>query len=222
MAPLDSRDREILEHLHRTGGAEVGQLCELLGVTRNSIRQRMSRLEASQLVSVEKRSQTRGRPKNVYRVTADGLHSLGEDYRELAVALWESIVGLDDSAVKDQLIEEIQNRLASRFRRRLAESSSIEENLDQLADEMKASGFNVESDHSSALPILRENNCPFPMLADVDETICQVERRVLEDVLGAPVEFKNRCRDGHHCCEFEVQSGPSRLEISRQALKSEN
>ena len=70
---------------------------------------------------------------------------------------------------------------------------------------MKTSGFNVESDHSAALPILRETNCPFPMLADVDEAICQVERQVVEQVLGAPVEFKRRCRDGYHCCEFEVQ-----------------
>ena len=83
----------------------------------------------------------------------------------------------------------------------------MDERLDQLAYEMKTSGFNVESDHSASLPILRETNCPFPMLADVDEAICQVERQVLEQVLGAPVEFKNRCRDGHHCCEFEVHVG---------------
>jgi predicted ArsR family transcriptional regulator len=205
MTPLDSKDREIIDHLHRNAGADVQSLCEMLGVTRTAIRQRISRLEASGLLVCEKRSQDRGRPKNVYRVTADGLHSLGEDYRELAVALWESIVALDDSEVKNQLILQIQHRLAERFRRKLAESSSVKQNLDQLADEMKASGFNVESDHSASLPILRETNCPFPMLADVDETICQIERRVLEEVLGTPVEFKNRCRDGHHCCEFEVQ-----------------
>lgn len=205
VAPLDSRDREILEYLHRNNGAVTQALCDVLGVTRTAIRQRIARLEATGLVSAEKQSQTRGRPKNIYKVTADGLHSLGEDYRELAVVLWESIVGLDDSEVKTELISQVQNRLAERFRRKLTESSTLEKNLDELASEMKASGFNVESDHSAALPILRETNCPFPMLADVDETICQVERRVLEQVLGAPVEFKNRCRDGHHCCEFEVQ-----------------
>lgn len=205
VAPIDSRDREILEYLHRHHGATTQALCDELGVTRTAIRQRIARLEATELVSAEKQSQTRGRPKNIYKVTADGLHSLGEDYRELAVVLWESIVGLEDSDVKTQLISQVQNRLADRFRQKLTEASTLEKNLDELASEMKASGFNVESDHSAALPILRETNCPFPMLADVDETICQVERNVLEQVLGAPVEFKNRCRDGHHCCEFEVQ-----------------
>ncbi len=206
MSTLDTKDREILEHLHRSGEATVQDLCDVLGVTRNAIRQRILRLEASGVIVSDQQSQSRGRPKNVYRVTAEGLHSLGEDYRELAVVLWEAIVGLEDSTVKEKLISQVRDRLADRFRRKLTEGYSADKRLDQLADEMKSSGFNVESDHTSALPILRETNCPFPMLADVDETICQVERQVLEQVLGAPVEFKNRCRDGHHCCEFEVQA----------------
>lgn len=205
MASLDSKDREILEHLHRRGGATVQDLCDVLGVTRNAIRQRMTRLESSRSIVAEQQSQSRGRPRNVYRVTAEGLHLLGEDYRELAVVFWEAIVSLQDSAVKEQLISQVRDRLASRFRRKLAETASQDERLDQLAEEMRSSGFNVESDRSSALPILRETNCPFPMLADVDDTICQVERQVLEQVLGTSVEFRNRCRDGHHCCEFEVQ-----------------
>ena len=88
------------------------------------------------------------------------------------------------------------------------ESNSVEDRLDQLADEMKSSGFNIESDHSGGLHILRETSCPFPMLADVDEAICQVELDVLQQVLGAPVEFRSRCRDGHSCCEFQVMDRP--------------
>ncbi len=98
----------------------------------------------------------------------------------------------------------VQNALAERFRKQLIGSDSLDDRLDHLADEMKSSGFNVDSDHSGGLRILRETSCPFPMLADVDEAICQVERRVLEEVLGAPVQFRSRCRDGQGCCEFQV------------------
>ncbi|MEQ9408959.1 MAG: MarR family transcriptional regulator [Fuerstiella sp.] len=218
MTTVDSKDKELLDHLHRTGGADVQQICELLHVTRNAVRQRIARLEGLGFLTSSQRSQPRGRPRNVYQVTADGLHSLGEDYRQLAVVFWEAIVGLEDSAVREQLISQVRDRLADRFRHKLS-GSSAGERLDQLAEEMKASGFNVESDHSAELPILRETNCPFPMLADVDETICQVERQVLEQVLGVSVEFKNRCRDGHHCCEFEVRGldhrkHPSTIETS--------
>ena len=206
MPSIDSRDRDILNFLHREGGAGVQSLCDLLGVTRTAIRQRINRMESNGLLGCEQESQSRGRPKNVYRVTDEGLHALGEDYRELAVVLWEAIVGLEDSAVREQLIGQVQGKLADRFRRNLVEEDDPAQRLDQLAEEMQASGFNVESDHSLELPILRETNCPFPMLADVDETICQVEKQVLEQVLGAEVEFRNRCRDGHHCCEFELKT----------------
>lgn len=202
---IDTKDKEILTFLHRNSGADLRGLCELLGVTRNAVRQRISRMEAAGFLKSGQQSQSRGRPRNVYQVTDEGLHALGEDYRELAVVLWEAIVGLEDSAVKEQLISQVRDRLADRFRSKLVTAESPDDRLDQLAEEMQASGFNVETDHSMELPILRETNCPFPMLADVDETICQIERQVLEQVLGANVEFKNRCRDGHHCCEFEVQ-----------------
>lgn len=204
---LDARDREILEHLHRSSGGDVQTLCDVLGVTRTAVRQRISRLESSGLISSELQSQGRGRPRLIYRVTAEGFHELGENYRELAVVFWTAIAGYEDLAVRSTLIQRVQNALADRFRRQLVQSESVDDRLDQLADEMKSSGFNVESDHSGGLHILRETSCPFPMLAEVDESICQVERQVLEQVLGTRVEFRSRCRDGHGCCEFQVMSG---------------
>ncbi|MEJ7592564.1 MAG: winged helix-turn-helix transcriptional regulator [Planctomycetaceae bacterium] len=207
-SPLDARDREILEHLHQTASGDVQTLCDVLGVTRNAIRQRIGRLESAGFVISELKGQLRGRPRHLYRVTPEGLHELGENYREMAVVLWEAIAGYEDAPVRELLISRVQNALAERCRKQLVGCDLIDDRLDQLADEMKSSGFNVESDHSGGLRILRETSCPFPMLVDVDEAICQVERRVLEQVLGAPVQFRSRCRDGQGCCEFQVLEVP--------------
>ncbi len=207
-SPLDARDREILEHLHQAASSDVQTLCDVLGVTRTAIRQRIGRLESAGFVVSALQAQLRGRPRHLYRVTPEGLHELGENYRELAVVLWEAIAGYEDAAVRGSLMNRVQNALAERFRKQLVGCESIDDRLDQLAEEMKSSGFNVESDHSGGLRILRETSCPFPMLADVDEAICQVERRVLEQVLGAPVQFRSRCRDGQGCCEFQVLEVP--------------
>ena len=119
MSPIDSKDRELLEYLHRHGGADVQEICDLLKVTRNAVRQRISRLEGCGLLEGSQRSQERGRPRNVYQVTADGLHSLGEDYRELAVVFWEAIVGLDEADVRERLISQVRDRLTERFRHKL-------------------------------------------------------------------------------------------------------
>ena len=206
MAGLDEQDRMLLEHLHRVDGANIESLCVVLKVTRTAVRARIERLRSAGLLATKSQSSGRGRPRQIYQVNASGLHALGEDYRELAVVLWQVIVEVEDETLRNSLLVRIRERLVQRFRHQLTESGTVEERLDQLADKMKSRGFNVESDHSRTLPILRETNCPFPMLADVDESICQVEREVLEQVLGANVEFVNRCRDGHHCCEFEVSS----------------
>jgi len=208
MAAIDTRDREILEYLHQSEGLDVQSLCDRLGVTRTAVRQRISRLEAAGLIVSELQGQSRGRPRNVYRVTAEGLHALGENYRQLAVVLWEAITGFEDEAVRMRLLGRVRDVLAERFRRQLGNCENLDDRLDLLASEMKSSGFNVESDHQGGLRILRETSCPFPMLAEVDDAICQVERQVLEQVLGAPVEVRSRCRDGHGCCEFQVLNVP--------------
>ncbi len=206
MVALDSRDRELLEFVHRSGAADIQAFCDLLKITRTAVRARLERLEHDNLLECASRSVGRGRPKQVYAITAHGLHALGEDYRELAVVFWQVIAEVEDADLRAVLLGKVRDRLTDRFRRQLVESDTVEQRIDQLASEMQSSGFNVESDHSNALPILRETNCPFPMLADVDDTICEVEKQVFEQVLGAKVEFVNRCRDGHHCCEFEVKT----------------
>lgn len=206
MTGLDSKDQQLVEFLHRSDGADVQQLCDLLEVTRNAIRSRISRLEALRLVEVQQVSEGRGRPRNVYRLTEEGVSSLGEDYRQVAVVMWEAICQISDDAIRESLLLEIRNKLASRFRPSVQGTGTLAERMEQLVGQMRKTGFNVESDATSSLPILRESNCPFPMLADVDDRICEMERLVVEEVLGAPVQFKHRCRDGHNCCEFEVQT----------------
>ena len=59
-SPLDARDREILEHLHQAAGGDIQALCDLLGVTRTAIRQRIARLEGAGLISSELQGQSRG------------------------------------------------------------------------------------------------------------------------------------------------------------------
>ncbi|MCH2212127.1 MAG: transcriptional regulator [Fuerstiella sp.] len=206
MAGIDGRDRELLEHLHRVGGADIQSLCDVLQITRTAVRARIQRLRSGGMLAVEAQSAGRGRPRQIYRINAEGMHALGEDYRQLAVVFWQVISEIDDEPLRNRLLARVRDRLAERFLRPLPVGGTVRERLDELADQMKSSGFNIESDHSAGLPILRETNCPFPMLADVDDSICQVEKEVMEQVLGVDVEFVNRCRDGYHCCEFQVKS----------------
>ncbi len=200
----DERDRDLLKYLHRAGGADIQTLCAVLDITRTAVRARVDRLCREAFLRMETRSSGRGRPRQVYFVTAEGLHALGEDYRSLAVVLWEVISEIADERLRNSLLAGIRDRLARRFQRSSEEDQTIREQVDGLADRMRSCGFNIETDFSADLPILRETNCPFPMLAEIDDAICDVEKGVLEQVLGTEITVRHRCRDGHHCCEFEV------------------
>ena len=112
LSPLDLRDRDLLQHLHSAGGVDVQGICDFLGVTRTAVRQRISRLEGAGLIVAALQSQTRGRPRHIYRVTPEGLHALGENYRQLAVVLWQAISQLDNRTVREQLLQRVQNGLA--------------------------------------------------------------------------------------------------------------
>lgn len=203
---IDERDRGILEHLRLHGRCDIESLCRLLGVTRTAIRQRLGRMESAGWITASRVGQSRGRPKLVYGISTIGSRALGDNYRDLAQVLWLVIGEVQDEVVRGQLLNRVRDVLAERFQRNLSLTASLEDRVDHLAEQMRTSGYRVDSIRGSALPILRETCCPFPLLADADDSICQVERQVVEKVLGAPVEFRSRCRDGQGCCEFQVVS----------------
>lgn len=206
---LETRDRELLEFLQQSGGADIAALCDFLGVTRTAVRLRMARLEAAGYVVSETEDpavagHSRGRPRLLFRVTAEGIHALGQNYRDLAVVLWQVLTDISDVGLRTELLHRVRDGLVQQFRHRISDRGSLESRVNQLAKEMNSRGFHVQSEQSGELRILRETSCPFPLLAEVDETICEVEREVLEQVLGVEVASLSRCREGQGCCEFQV------------------
>jgi len=89
--------------------------------------------------------------------------------------------------------------------------------LSELAATLRERGFQVESDHSGLLPVLRENSCPYYELASEDPGICELEQAVFRKVLNADVRLTQCCLNGHSCCEFqtgEFQTGEPALATS--------
>jgi len=56
----------------------------------------------------------------------------------------------------------------------------------------------------SELPVLEVQACPYPDIPEGDgkRGLCELEKQMLSDALGEPMELA-RCRmDGHACCQF--------------------
>ena len=84
------------------------------------------------------------------------------------------------------------------------EGGTLAERFGRLRSAMADLGYDVETDLSGDLPILRENNCPYLELASSDPSICELEQNVFRRVLGAEVALTQCCLEGHTCCEFQA------------------
>lgn len=202
---VEAGDREFLADLQRGGASTVQQLCDRQGVTATAIRQRLTRLQAMGLISRQTQRQDRGRPSHAYEVTTEGLRQLGDNYRDLAMMLWEEITQIDDVGVRSQLIGRLRERLVRQYGRNVR-STDLPERFRELQGLLQTLGFNVEvhqGDDSGLLPILRENTCPYHDLAAQDASICELEQTVFSEVLGVPMSRTSCCRDGDRCCEFK-------------------
>ncbi|MCH7689294.1 MAG: helix-turn-helix transcriptional regulator [Planctomycetes bacterium] len=200
---LDSNDRQFLEVLHKLGSSTVQKICAEMDVTATSIRQRLSRLQVHGFVDRVTVRKGRGRPHHCYRVTDAGLKELGDNYSDLAMILWRELQNIEDSAVRTDVLRRVQNSFIQRYRN-LVHGESLLERMEQLKSALVERGFDVEIDFSGPLPILRENNCPYHELANVDSRICEFEQEVFRSVLGVDLNLSQCCLDGHHCCEFEA------------------
>ncbi|MFO1007942.1 MAG: MarR family transcriptional regulator [Planctomycetaceae bacterium] len=200
---LEHDDREFLADLRKSGRSTVQSLCDRLGVTATAIRQRLARLQAMGLITREASKGERGRPSHFYVVTTEGLRELGDNYRDLALMLWDEITRIEEHEVRAKLIERLRERLVQLYGRNVR-AASLEDRFEELRGLLTTLGFDVELSQSTGelLPILRENHCPYHDLASRDASICDLEQTVFSEVLGVPMERIQCCRDGDQCCEF--------------------
>lgn len=201
--PIDTADHAFLQTLRRHGPSTIAELCDVLQVTATAVRQRLSRLQTAGLIGREMVRAGRGRPFHRYLVTETGLQLLGDNYRELALLLWEAVHESLDATARERVLTSVAQGMASRYGSAV-QSAELSTRINELQVVLTGRGFDVEVGAAGSLPILRENNCPYHELAMSDRGICELEHRVFEQVIGAPLELRNCARDGDRCCEFQV------------------
>jgi len=198
---VEDGDEQFLQQLHQLGGGTVQELCDAAGVTATAVRQRLTRLQGAGYVERQTVRSGRGRPHHAYRVTDSGRQVLGDNYSELALLLWDELLGIEEPSVRERVTNRIRQALVRRYGASV-QGVSLLERLGELRSSLANHGFRVEVDSQGEFPVLRETNCPYHELAQRDSGICELEQQVFEQVLGTPLRLASCCRDGHGCCEF--------------------
>jgi predicted ArsR family transcriptional regulator len=206
----ESSDRELLDLIRRSGPVSVVEMTERLGVTGTAIRNRLARLLGTGLVERKAEHQGRGRPRHTYQASVLAQKQLGQNYADLAVALWDELMGtIPDRKLRRHLFIRVTERMAEVYRGQIS-GDEWEGRLVQLTNLLLDRGVEAEvaQDAGVAIPVLRQHSCPYYELAESDRTICALERKMFEKVLGRSLRL-SQCRlDGDRFCDFEAKPIP--------------
>lgn len=203
----ETSDRPLLDLIRRRGPVTVAEMTAALGVTPTAIRNRLTRLVGSGLIEKRTEHGGRGRPRHTYQASTEAHKRLGQNYADLAVVLWDELMqSVEDRKLRRFLFSRITDRLAELYRSQMTDDD-WQERLVQLGTILHDRGVETEVTQSdaSAMPILRQHSCPYFELAEDDRTICAMERKMFEKVLGRGLRL-SQCRlDGHRSCDFEAK-----------------
>ena len=203
----ESADRALLDLIRRSGPVTVVEMATSLGVTGTAVRIRLARLLGAGLVERHAVQQGRGRPRHTYEVSVEAQKRLGQNYADLAVVLWEELMSnVGDRKLRRLLFLRVTDRLAEIYRSQV-NGQDWEGRLIQLTSLLHDRGVEAEvaRDSGGLAPVLRQHSCPYFALAEADPTICALERKMFEKVLGQGLRL-SQCRlDGDRFCDFQAK-----------------
>ena len=204
----ESSDRPLLDLIRRRGPLTVAEMADALEVTPTAIRNRLTRLVGSGLVERRAEHGARGRPRHSYQASVEAHRRLGQNYADLAVVLWgELMQAVEDRKLRRVLFGRVTERLAELYRAQVT-GEGWEGRLVQLGSILHDRGIEAEVTRGvgGAPSVLRQHSCPYFELAETDRSVCAMERKMFEKVLGRGLRLSHCRLDGHRSCDFEAKA----------------
>ena len=202
---ISKNELAVIQLLIQHGSCTITQFEELLGVTATAVRQRLNRLMAAGLVDRQSESEGRGRPIHKYRLTEAGRKQSGNNLSDFAVALWEEIQTLTDESIRKAIIAGASRRLAATYNQKV-EGDSIQDRMASVAKLFAERDIPIAFERNNqGLPILKILACPYPDLANENQSVCEMERQLFAEVTGGSLELCQCRQDGDSCCSFQAE-----------------
>lgn len=199
---------QIIEYLQRNGSATIKELEDLLHVTTTAVRQHLTTLLAEGYIERRVVHAGVGRPHHAYFTTSRVQELFACHCDDLALTLLEELFHLEGEARTAELLDRVGTRLARKYASSVR-STLLHDRVDELARALNGNG--VLSDAlvgDGDVIALRTYNCPFHELAQEHREICEMDRSMMEKVLGSDVSLSQCMLEGHAGCTFVVQHPP--------------
>jgi predicted ArsR family transcriptional regulator len=199
---MDSRRETILAFLKTHGQASLGEIATHLEVSKQGALRHLEALEGAGLATVAPAApQGRGRPENVYQLTAAAGDHFPDGHRELTGELVEF---MSDQQLK-HFFERRAARLEAEYAPRLA-GLDFETRVRELAKLATEHGHMAEVVQLAEGGLaIRHCNCPIQDVAARTGLPCVNEQQMYERLLGAPVTRSTWMAEAANDCTYEVK-----------------
>lgn len=196
---------EVLTLLQRKGTATVKELEDAMEVTATAVRQQLNVLLAEGFIEQRTENVGRGRPKHVHSLTAKGRALFPHHYDEFTNSLLREILLVEGPGKVEELLGRMSRRMAEQYSNQIVARLPAER-AQALTELLNAKGIMAEVHFEADAIVFREYTCPYYELAREHRAICDMEQDMIEQVMNQPVELVSCTLDGHHGCQFKIES----------------
>ncbi|MFM1896304.1 MAG: hypothetical protein RLZZ385_1378 [Pseudomonadota bacterium] len=217
---IASSRQQILLQLKTRGPRTVKMLAQRLGMTTMGARQHLLELQQQGLVSaLTETAGTRGRPRQVWKLTAGGHERFPDGHAAIAVGLLDLMEQHLPATSFHQIVDDLGHRELGRYQQALRSCANLEDRLMELTRLRSVDGYLAEL---RLLPdgnwLLIENHCPVYAAAARCRSLCEGECRLLEELLQplATVERTELRLDGSRRCAFRISRAAADSRVQSQ------
>ncbi|MBW9053758.1 helix-turn-helix transcriptional regulator [Rhizobium mesosinicum] len=196
----------ILILLKTEGPQLAAAVGDALGVSGEAARQQLAKMAEEGLVEpVTVAAKGRGRPRQLWHLTAEGNARFPDAHAELTAALLTTMVEQLGQAALNTVITARENQTLQRYRDELADRSDLAARVEGLAAIRTREGYMADSwrEDDGSL-ILVENHCPICAAATACAGFCRSELETFRSVLAANVERCEHILLGARRCAYRV------------------
>jgi predicted ArsR family transcriptional regulator len=202
--PTESPAGKILAHLQRHGEATVKELEELLQISTTAVREHLTHLQAKEMLATRLVRRGPGRPHMAYFLTPKAQSLFPKQYDTLITLLLREIAGQQGPERLQVILDAVAERLAEEYGAQVS-GAELADRLTALQGALEARGIPAEI--SPAGGGVEVFSCPYLDVAQEHASVCAMELRMIEQLLGQQVTLDGTIREGRRSCHFTVVQG---------------
>lgn len=192
--------------LKTQGSLPLNIVAKELNVTTEGARFQMLRLAGEGLVAATTESKGRGRPQQIWELTASGHGRFPDRHAELTVKLIQKTKEILGESALDAVIEAYGKESRSKYLHAVEGINELEDRIRILAQIRNSEGYMAGYTQEEDGFILFENHCPICAAATICQGFCKSELETFRAILGDTVTVTriDHVLSGAQRCAYKI------------------